>query len=266
MSDFHFCPLSSGSSGNAHYAAGGGSRVLIDAGLSGKSIEAALHSVGVNPENLDGILVTHEHIDHVRGVGVLARRFGTPVYANAATWDAMCGLIGSVPKEQRRVFVTGREFSVGDIEVSPFSISHDAAEPVGFCLQSAGKKVALVTDLGHTTPEILERVADADILLIESNHDIDMLKRGGYPPETKKRILSNHGHLSNEACAQALVTLASRGLRRALLGHLSHDNNLPELAMKANVGALSRAGAAVGTDVFVDLTWRDRVAGYYVVR
>ncbi len=265
--ELHFCPLFSGSSGNALYVACGQTRLLIDAGLSGSCIEQALLRINVAPESLTGILVTHEHSDHIAGVGVLCRRFGMPVYANERTWQAMQGKIGKIAPPMQRLFDTDCEFYLGDVCVWPHRIPHDAADPVGFSIMGAGKKLSVATDLGHTTAELIDRVADADLLLLEANHDVGMLQAGPYPYELKRRILGSSGHLSNEDCGRALVRLHSRGVRHALLGHLSGENNFPQLAMQTVCDALSAEGIRMGEgmDLRVDMTWRDRAGGYYVL-
>lgn len=266
--EMHFCALFSGSSGNALYVACGETRLLIDAGLPGKKVEDALSTIAVRPEQISGILVTHEHDDHVRGVGVLARRFSLPVYANEKTWHAMQRTVGDIPAAQQRIFSTDIEFYIGDVCVAPHAIPHDAADPVGFSILGGGKKVAIATDLGHTTAEIIDRVADADLLLLESNHDVDMLQAGPYPAVLKRRILGNRGHLSNADCGKALARLCAKGVRHALLGHLSGENNVPQLALDTVANVLKGEGVAVGAggDIRVDMTWRDRAGGYYVIR
>lgn len=226
-----FSPLFSGSSGNATYIEAGDTRILVDAGLPGKRIEEALKAVGAAPEALSAILVTHEHSDHIRGVGVLSRRYDIPVYANAACFEAMLPVIGELKLSCMRVFETGRDFYIGDMRILPFLIPHDAAEPVGYTFTSGHACVGVLTDVGRMEADVFDAVDGCKMLLLEANHDIDMLNAGRYPYSLKQRILSRKGHLSNEASGHALSRLYARGLRHAVLGHLSAENNDERLAM-----------------------------------
>ena len=175
---FCFCPLRSGSSGNALFVQAGNFRVLVDAGLSGRAVERALAEIGVTPDTLSGILVTHEHSDHIQGVGVLSRRFHLPVYATEGTWAAMESKPGidRIALANRRAFRPGQDFYVGDLAVCPFSIPHDAADPVGFSLLYGGRKLCIATDLGHVSPDWMQALSGADLVLLEANHDPDMLR------------------------------------------------------------------------------------------
>lgn len=262
-----FCPLFSGSSGNALYVATERTRLLVDAGLPGKAVIEALVSIGVNPASLSAILITHEHTDHTKGAGVLSRKFDLPIYATPGTWYAMERAIGPVSQRNRREFSPETDFYVDEIGVTPFSIPHDAAEPVGYRLNHGMFSVATATDMGVVRKTVLEQLSGVDLLLLESNHDPEMLKRNPrYSQTLKKRILSNKGHLSNEACAQAVLNLIDTGVRHVVLGHLSAENNLPELAFSTVCGALTGAGLVCGRDVTVDMAWRDRVGKVYVIR
>jgi len=228
-----FCPLYSGSSGNALFVETCGTRLLIDAGLNGRTVEEALHSIGEDARAIDGILITHEHSDHILGAGVLARRYKIPIYANENTWQAMDGgMIGNVPLACVRVFETGRDFFIGEANVLPFPTPHDAAESVGFTIDGDFplRRLAVMTDIGHVNGRMLDAVDGCDLLLIEANHDVNMLKVGPYPYPLKRRILGDNGHLSNESAGKALVSLYMRGLRAAVLGHLSNENNTECLA------------------------------------
>lgn len=261
-----FCSLNSGSCGNVTYVAAGNTRVLIDAGISGKAIAGALNTIGVLPETLSAILVTHEHVDHIRAVGVLSRKYRIPVYANERTWEKMARTVGEVPVGQRRVFETDYDFYVGDLAVMPIAIQHDTVEPVAFRLYAGGRSVAVATDMGTVPKRVLRQLAGTDLLLMESNHDEEMLRQNmRYPESLKQRILGNRGHLSNSSCAITLMELYETGVRRAVLGHLSDDNNTPELAMHTVSHQLERQGLKVGRDILLDMAWRDRVGGYYVI-
>ncbi len=262
-----FCPLFSGSSGNALYVASERTRILIDAGLPGKAVVDALTQIGVNPASLSAILITHEHSDHVRGAGILSRKFDLPIYATPGTWYAMERAIGPVSQRNRREFYPDTDFYVDEIGVTPFLIPHDAAEPVGYRLSHSTFSVATATDMGIVRKNVLEQLAGVDLLLLESNHDPEMLRHNPHYSQTlKKRILGNKGHLSNEACAEAVLALCNTGVRHVVLGHLSAENNLPELAYSTTCRALSDAGLICGQDVTVDMAWRDRVGNIYVIR
>lgn len=260
-----FCSLFSGSSGNALFIGTEKTKILIDAGLSGKRILEALCSIGENPAELSAILISHEHIDHVRGAGILSRKQDIPIYANESTWCAMeCGL-GPVKLENKITFSTGKEFEIGDICVKPFSIPHDAAEPVGYSFFLQGKRITTATDIGHMTDDIISHIEGNDLLLLESNHDIEMLRVGPYPWPLKKRIMGDNGHLSNEICAKVIAHLAEKGGTRFILGHLSHENNFPELAYQTTLNALNEKKIAVGSDVTLEVALRDRVGSVNIL-
>ncbi|MEG6614661.1 MBL fold metallo-hydrolase [Pseudoclostridium thermosuccinogenes] len=252
-----FCSLFSGSSGNSLYIEANGTKILIDAGLSGKRIIQALNSIGEQPSEISAVLVTHEHSDHIRGVGILSRKFNIPVYANEKTWDAMGTQIGPINADNMRCFTTGKEFEIGNLCIKPFPIPHDASEPVGFNFFAENKKVTTATDIGHITKEVLESLIGSDLVLLESNHDIEMLKVGPYPWPLKRRILGDRGHLSNEMAGKVAVHMAQRGTRKFLLGHLSKENNFPELAYQTVYNALSEQKIKVGSDVTLEVAMRD---------
>ena len=258
---FTFCPLFSGSSGNALFIGAGDTRILIDAGMPGKSITEALKQIDVLPETLNGIAVTHEHSDHVKGVGIMSRKYHIPIYANERTWNAMARSIGEIHPANRRIIQDEEDFFIGDLALYPFSIPHDAADPVGYRVFYGGRSVATATDMGYARKNVLKTLAGVDVLLLESNHDPELLKiNPHYSMYLKQRILSNHGHLSNEASAEALLQLLETGVTEVLLGHLSGENNTPELAMQTHTEILSREGVRVGEDVHLGLAWRDRVS------
>lgn len=260
------CSLCSGSTGNSTYVAAGNTRLLVDAGLTGKRIVELLGDIGVLPETLTGILVTHEHIDHIRGIGVLARKYRIPIYANERTFEAMYRVAGEIPPWQRRFFDTGEDFYLGDMAVMPFAISHDTVEPVAFRLHYGGRSVAVATDMGVITRKTIGELAGSDLVLLESNHDPELLRQNPrYPERLKRRILGSKGHLSNQACGEALLKLGETGVRHALLGHLSPENNTPEMAMGAVMEYLLSHGVQAGRDIHIDMTWRDHVGGIYTV-
>ena len=259
------CPLFSGSSGNSIYVSCGGVRLLVDAGVSAARVEANLAEIGVNISQIDAILVTHEHIDHVRALGVLCRKHGLPVYANEGTWNGILHMASGIPQRCRRVFYTGEDFYIGAMSVHPFPSPHDALEPVGYTLSCQGLSCGIATDIGHIEEGWLRAVSGCQALVLEANHDVEMVERGPYPQRLKKRILSRNGHLNNADCAKALVKLAGAGTRAAFLAHLSADNNLPELAYNTVCGALTEAGYDVGGAISVSVARRDRVSDMAVL-
>lgn len=236
-----FTVLSSGSKANCTFVEAGGKRFLVDCGLSGKQAEERLRSVGVAPESLEAIFVTHEHQDHINGVATLSRRYGLPVYANERTMERIKKPRG------REIFKTGQDFSLGSVEVTPFSIIHDAADPVGFAIYAEGFKLCLLTDLGRVTNLVEEHVRGANAILLESNHDLEMLQSCSYTWDLKQRIASAHGHLCNEAAGQLLEGIMHPELFHVVLGHLSENSNTPSLALECANRYLKRCdGRAEG--------------------
>ena len=265
--DMYFCPLYSGSSGNALFCQYGGTRLLIDAGKSGKILEDALAGIGAEIRSINGVLITHEHSDHISGAGVLARKYGLPLYATRETWAAMEGKLGRIPSECVREIIPGRDFWLGEIGVESFSIPHDAADPVGYRLWGGKLSVSTATDLGCFTDEVFSHVAGSSLVLLESNHDPDMLRANPrYSRALKARILGDHGHLSNEACSAALLRLIASGTEDLILGHLSGENNTPGLARRVSSEALEREGIRPGRDVRMEVALRDEVGGVYILK
>lgn len=253
-----FSVLASGSTGNAAYIETENIRLLIDAGLSGKQIVHLLRKIGVQPEQLDAILLTHEHSDHVKGLGVMARRYGLPVYTNEATWQALPKAVGDIPEGQRRILETGAARAFADLEVATFGTSHDAAEPMGFCFYHGEAKLSLMTDLGYVSDKIKAHVRGSDVIICEANHDIEMLRMGRYPWNLKRRILSDVGHLSNEDAGEALLDILDNRPQAVYLAHLSRDNNMIDLAQMTVSHILREAGVDVGNDVQLHETYHDR--------
>ncbi|MDO4479396.1 MAG: MBL fold metallo-hydrolase [Lachnospiraceae bacterium] len=228
------CSIASGSSGNCIYVGSDHSQILIDAGISGKRIENGLNELELKTGDINGILVTHEHSDHIRGIGVLARRYGIPIYATAGTRAAMENMtaLGKISPELFRTVKADEDFTIGDLTVKPFAISHDAAEPVGYRIENGGRSTAVATDMGQYDDYIVKCLQGLDVLLLESNHDVRMLEAGRYPYYLKKRILGDHGHLSNETAGQLLCRLLHDDIRQVFLGHLSQENNYEALAFE----------------------------------
>ncbi|SMC26297.1 Phosphoribosyl 1,2-cyclic phosphodiesterase [Clostridium acidisoli DSM 12555] len=256
-----FCSLYSGSSGNSIFVASENSRVLIDAGLPGKHIEKALSDIGENPNDIDGIFVTHEHIDHIKGVGVLSRKYDIPIYANDLTWNSMMTNIGKI-KEHNIKVIDEKAVNIKDLDVVGYRIPHDAVMPSGYSIMCKNKKVCVATDLGYFSEEVKQELKDADVILLESNHDVEMLKFGPYPYSLKRRILSNVGHLSNEDCGKAIVDIMGNKKKTIALGHLSKTNNYPELAFKTVVNVLNSNGINIEKDIVVTMAKRDMPSVY----
>ena len=223
------CILASGSRGNATFVSSGSTSILIDAGLSGIEIERRLKSKGLSPKDLDAILVSHEHTDHIQGVGVLSRRFNLPVYINSKTQGAAFPQIGKVHDVKN--FACGSTFLINDLAIHPFSISHDAEDPVGFTLNQNGTTIGIATDLGIVTAMVKEHLKRCDLLILEANHDEDMLINGPYPWSVKQRVKSRTGHLSNAASKQLLNEIQHDRLKHVILAHLSETNNTPQKAV-----------------------------------
>lgn len=258
-----FCPLCSGSSGNASFLEAEGRRFLIDAGLTRKRIAALLESIGVPLHTIDAVFLTHEHVDHVAGAGVLARAHHIPVYAAADCFSALPPSVGEIPAACMRVFEPDREFFCGKVRVLPFSTPHDAAHAVGYSFMAEGRKVTVMTDVGHVDERLLTQLSGSDLVLLEANHDVDMLLAGPYPYPLKQRILSRRGHLCNEDCGRALIALHERGVRNVILGHLSRENNTPELARVTIEAMLESAG--ILSDMRVSVALRDRPLGLFEI-
>lgn len=237
-----FSVLASGSTGNAFYIESEKEKLLVDAGLSGKQMDKLFSEVAVDPSQLTGILVTHEHSDHIKGLGIIARKYNLPIYANEKTWAAMENDIGKISLDQKFHFGMEEVKTFGDIDVESFGVSHDAAEPMFFTFRNNAKKVALVTDLGYVSERIKRTVEDADAYIFEANHDVGMLRMGRYPWNVKRRILSDSGHVSNEDCALALTDLISNRTQRVYLAHLSQDNNMKDLARMSVDNILKERG------------------------
>ncbi len=251
-----FTILGSGSGGNCAYLEAGETRLLIDAGFSARQIRERLASIGRAPEGLSGVLVTHEHGDHIQGLGTLCGKVGIPIFANRLTREAIEYKFGT--RLEFRVFETGASFTVGEVEVQTFSVPHDAMDPVGFLLRTVAGNVGFLTDLGHATKLVLERVRPAEVLVLEANHDLKLLQDDTRRPwGTKQRILSRHGHLSNEAAAEVAAELAGGPVRHIYLGHLSRDCNSPELAHRAVAGRLAQMGAV---SIAVENTSQERIS------
>lgn len=252
--------LRSSSRGNAALVYSEDTKILVDCGVSGKVAESALRELDVKPEELSGVVVTHEHADHIAGIGVMMRRYNIPVWANRETWIAMYGQIGKANESLVKIFDNNQSFEIGNIGVSPFSIPHDAASPVGYSFTKDGEKVSVATDIGELKKELFTALRGSNTVLLESNHDVNMLEIGRYPLSLKRRIRGCLGHLSNDEAGKAAEFLVKLGTERILLGHLSEENNYPELAMQTVANVLQNAGIKTGTDVLMGVAGRNAVA------
>jgi len=233
--------LGSGSSGNCAYLETGETRLLIDAGFSARQTRQRLATIGRAPEGLTGILVTHEHSDHINGLVGLANKLQVPIYCNRLTREAMEFQLQA--RFDCKIFTTGATFEVGDVVIDTFSIPHDASDPVGYLLRTPAGNIGFMTDLGHATKLVLERVRAANVLVLESNHDLKMLQESSRPWSLKQRIAGRHGHLSNEDAADAAEEIMSAELGHLYLGHLSRECNLPALAKRVMIERLEKIGA-----------------------
>ncbi|MBP3802206.1 MAG: MBL fold metallo-hydrolase [Clostridia bacterium] len=234
----NFCSLYSGSSGNSLFVQSENTKLLIDAGVSSKKIENALSGLDIDPKTLDGILITHEHSDHVQGLGTFAKKFNIPVFVNSKTLDNM-------PKQKEKLsqnainnFEVGDHFEINDLKIKSFSIPHDAINPCGFLINNNSKSIGIATDIGHMTTNILKELEPSDFVLLESNYDPEVLRCSSYPYPLKTRIAGPNGHLSNEHAGKTISCLLKNNLKQAMLGHLSKENNFPELAYKTVVEEL----------------------------
>ncbi|SIQ43802.1 MBL fold metallo-hydrolase [Halanaerobium kushneri] len=248
--------LSSGSKGNSTYIRAGKYSVLIDAGLSGKGLEERMAALDLDPASLDALLITHEHKDHIKGVGIMSRRYDLPIYANDGTWGGAESDLGKIAPENRRVF-TG-DFMIGDLSFSPYAISHDASQPVGYVCRIANKKIVLATDTGVMNEEIIGKIKGADFFVLESNHDLEMLMTGKYPYFLKNRIKGIEGHLSNDDTAALLPKLIKDNFPTVVLAHLSEENNNPKVAYITVNNALKEAGLKVGRDLRMGCAAQDK--------
>lgn len=249
-----FISLISGSSGNATFISDGKTNLLIDCGMSGAKLKEALHMIDVLPESLDALLLTHEHIDHTKGAGIVSRRYNLPVYATEGTH--LTSDLGKIADENVKTISDDTAFEIGDIGIKPFAIPHDAKQPVGFTFFIGNEKYSIATDIGKMTQSIADNISGSKKVLLESNHDIEMLRCGTYPFPLKQRILGEYGHMSNEMAAKTALYLVRNGTEHIMLGHLSVENNRPEIALLETHNLLSQSGISVGKDVTLQVADR----------
>lgn len=251
--------LASGSTGNAACVEMGQSRFLIDAGISARRLKTQLALVGILPESINGIFITHEHIDHIKGLATFTKRYRTPVFARRDVFLAMM-CRQELPQECIRMMP--EKMTWQEIEVSSFATLHDAADPVGYTFAHGGEKLGLATDLGFVTERVKEELSDSDVLIFEANHDLDMLKKGSYPAMLKRRIMSNRGHLSNDAAAWSLSQILGKKQATVFLAHLSKENNDPQVAMHTVASILDSKGFRRGREVDLRMTMPDETVSF----
>ena len=257
------CSIASGSSGNCIYVGSDDTNILIDVGISKKRIEQGLSEIGISCESLDAILITHEHSDHIQGLGVFSRKYKVPVYATAGTIRGIENYknLGKMPEGLLHVIKVDETFFIGNLEVHPFSISHDALEPSGFRVEQDGKTIAVATDLGIYNEYTVENLKDVNALVLEANHDIHMLEVGPYPYPLKRRVMGDQGHLSNELSGRLLCDILHDKLQCVMLGHLSKDNNYENLAYETvKLEVTLGDNPYQGEDIHIIVAKRDEVS------
>jgi len=266
--DMELSTIASGSSGNCTYAGTQHTAVLVDAGISGRRIEQGLYSLDRSPKDISAILVTHEHSDHIAGLGVLARRYHIPIYTTPGTAQYIygCRSVGKIDPALINYIHADEAFRIGDLTIEPFRISHDAAQPVGFRLSDGKKKIAVATDMGCYDDYIVGKLQGLDALLLEANHDVNMLQVGPYPYPLKQRILGQEGHLSNELAGRLLCDILHDDIQQILLGHLSKENNYAALALATVISEVKMERSDVDADALpIEVAGRDTPSEMYCI-
>jgi phosphoribosyl 1,2-cyclic phosphodiesterase len=256
-----FCSIASGSSGNCIYVGSNNTNLLVDAGVSAKRIENGLGDIDIRPDTIQGILITHEHSDHISGLGILARKYHIPIYATYETLGAIRNMksSGDIPEELYNNINPNTTFYINDILIEPYSTSHDASNPVCYTMRSEGQKIGIATDLGKYDDYILSKLDSSELLYVEANHDVNMLMVGKYPYFLKQRILGDKGHLSNDTSADMISKLIHPNLKNIILAHLSKENNYEELAYETVCCELMNRGSDFSSDN-ISVAHRDRVS------
>ena len=249
-----FQSIVSGSSGNCTLVCCNKTKILIDCGISGKKVTAYLNDMGISPCEIDRILVTHEHIDHTNGVGILSRKFNIPIIASEGTWAGM--EIGKISEENQEIFLKNKSMEIGDFKITPFEIPHDAMQPTGYVIEAENKKFAVATDIGHITNTVTDNLVGCDAVILEANYDEHMLQTGPYPQKLKTRISGSKGHLANKDAGNLATYLAKNGTKHIMLGHLSNENNSPEIAFSEVARELEFGGMQPGKDVMLSVAPR----------
>lgn len=258
-----FCSIASGSSGNCIYVGSESTHILIDTGIAGKRIEEGLNALGLTSQDIDAVLVTHEHSDHVGGLGIFSRKSGADIYLTSGTNKGMYQKVnlGDMSNSKINIVNYGCDYDIGDLQIHVTEVSHDALEPCAYTVSQNGKRAGVITDLGTYDEEIIRAYSDLDVLLIESNHDERMLRAGRYPYKVQNRILSDRGHLSNTAGGRLLDAVISERIKHVFLGHLSKDNNFPELARQTVITEIDNGpGMLSSKDFPMDIAMRDDIS------
>ena len=237
-----FCSLYSGSTGNSLFVGTNETKILIDAGVSVRKITEALNTMDIDIKDINAVIVTHEHIDHIKSIGTLANKYNIPIYANLGTWNGIDNEQSVAKIENRNYFKIGEKFEIGDLKINSFSTSHDAIDSCGFTIENEGKKLSIATDLGEMTSEVLKNLKKSKFILLESNYEPELLKYCSYPYLLKRRIAGEKGHLSNNEAGKTISKLVEYGLEKAILGHLSKESNFPELAEKTVLNEMLQNG------------------------
>lgn len=260
--------IASGSSGNCIYVGSEDTHLLIDSGISGKRIEQGLASLEVDPTDLAGILITHEHMDHIQGLGVMARRYGIPIYTTEKTSQCILetSSVGKIDPALFQYIIPEQDFTIGDLTVDAHAIWHDATDPVCYTVQHQDTKASIATDLGDYNEKLVDKLKDCDILFVEANHDSRMLEAGPYPYPLKQRIMGQYGHLSNDCCGDFIGKLCSDRLSNVFLGHLSKENNFPELAYETVRLALNHFDQTILEQIHLQVAKRDVISPVAIAR
>ncbi|MBQ8762175.1 MAG: MBL fold metallo-hydrolase [Clostridia bacterium] len=260
------CVLGSGSKGNSTYIEGDNTKILIDAGLSKLELEKRLSAIGVNPSEINSILITHEHSDHIAGIANFSKKYGCKIYAHKDIWPVLSNKFEKIPFENQIEF-SGIDFNINELNISTMDLDHDSIHCVGFSVEHNKTKFSIATDLGHTTPQIIKTLSNSDLVVLEANHDIEKLNANPhYPNSLKRRILSDHGHLNNQSTADAIIQLLGKKTRGIILGHLSEENNTPELAIDTIKNTFIKNGAIVEREIRIDIAKQTRPSTIYKIK
>lgn len=260
------CVLGSGSKGNSTYIEGENTKILIDGGLSKLELEKRLMQIDVNPSEINSILITHEHSDHISGISNFSKKYGCKVYAHSDAWTVLSDKLVGVEFKNQYEF-NGSDFSINELNISTFDLDHDAIHCVGFSVLCNKTKFSIATDLGHTTPEIIHNLSSSDLVVLEANHDIQKLKTNTkYPYSLKQRILSNHGHLSNQASADTLIQMLGNKTRAVIFGHLSEENNTPDLVVDTVKQTFINNGALPEREIKIDIAKQHKPSTIYKIK
>ena len=262
-----YCSIGSGSSGNCHVVSYKDTGILIDAGLAGKRITSGIEQADFDIDKIQGIFITHELSDHIKGAGIVSRKLDIPIFANVKTWCAMKDKLGNIKEEHKKVFENDKTYSLDDLIIRPFSTSHDSADSVGYNIYNdKQEKISIATDIGCITENLKKHLYKSKLVVLESNYDPNMLMMGSYPYSLKKRVMSDTGHLSNEDAAKFCIDLVKEGTERILLAHLSKENNFPELAYETSKSILAQNDIIIGQDLKLDVLLREEVSDIYNVK